>query len=88
MTVGIPFDDEPTVNSQDESAGATSGSHNLRRRSNGECNHEITGSRLRRDKLPYQAFRRVNAERGDGEPSPYDDKDAVNSSRLRLIRSA
>ena len=34
-TVGFSFDDEPTVNSQDELAVATSGSHNLRRRSNG-----------------------------------------------------
>jgi hypothetical protein len=31
----------------------------------------MPGSRLRRDKLPYPAFRRVNAERGDGKPSPY-----------------
>jgi hypothetical protein len=29
------YDDEPTVNFQDELAVATSGSHNLRRRSNG-----------------------------------------------------
>ncbi|MGD1103459.1 MAG: hypothetical protein ABSA59_15520 [Terriglobia bacterium] len=36
VTVGFSFDDEPTVNSQDELAVATSGSHNLRRRSN--CN--------------------------------------------------
>ena len=35
VTVGFSFDDEPTVNSQDELAVATSGSHNLRRRSNG-----------------------------------------------------
>src|SRR5208283_2854788 len=35
----------------------------------GECNHEMPGSRLRRDKLPYPAFRRLNAEPGDGEPS-------------------
>jgi hypothetical protein len=35
MTVGIAFADEPTLNSQDELAEATSGSHNLRRRSNG-----------------------------------------------------
>jgi len=35
VTVGFPFDDGPTVNSQDELAVATSGSHNLRRRSNG-----------------------------------------------------
>jgi hypothetical protein len=33
--VGFSFNDEPTVNSQDELAVATSGSHNLRRRSNG-----------------------------------------------------
>jgi len=31
----------------------------------------MPGSRLRRDKLPYPAFRRVNAEPGDGTPSPY-----------------
>ena len=35
VTVGFPFDDEPTVNSQDELAVATSGSHNLRRRLKG-----------------------------------------------------
>jgi hypothetical protein len=35
MTVGFSFDDEPTVNSQDELALAASESHNLRRRSNG-----------------------------------------------------
>jgi len=35
MTMGFSFDDEPTVHSQDELAVATSGSHNLRRRSNG-----------------------------------------------------
>ena len=35
VPVGFPFDDEPTVNSQDELAVATSGSHNLRRGSNG-----------------------------------------------------
>jgi hypothetical protein len=33
--VGFSFDDEPTVNSQGELAVATSGSHNLRRRSKG-----------------------------------------------------
>ena len=35
VTVGFSFDDEPTVNSQGELAVAASGSHNLRRRSNG-----------------------------------------------------
>ena len=35
VPVGFPFDDEPTVNSQDELAVATSGSHSLRRGSNG-----------------------------------------------------
>ncbi len=35
VTMGFSFDDEPTVNSQDELAVATSGSHNLRHRSNG-----------------------------------------------------
>ena len=35
VTVGFVFQDEPTVNSQDELTVATSGSHNLRRRSNG-----------------------------------------------------
>ena len=35
VTVGFPFDDEPAVNSQDQLIVATSGSHNLRRRSNG-----------------------------------------------------
>ncbi len=34
-TVGFPFDDDPTVNSQGELTVATSGSHNLRRRSKG-----------------------------------------------------
>jgi hypothetical protein len=33
VTVGFSFDDEPTVNSQDELAVATSGPQNLRRRS-------------------------------------------------------
>jgi len=33
--MGFPFYHEPAVNSQDELAVATSGSHNLRRRSNG-----------------------------------------------------
>ena len=33
MAVGLSFDDEPTVNSKDELTVATSGSHNLRRRS-------------------------------------------------------
>jgi len=37
----------------------------------GECHHEMPGSRLRRDKLPYTAFRRVNAEPGGGKPSTY-----------------
>jgi len=32
MTMGISFDDEPTVNSQDELAVATSGTQNLRHR--------------------------------------------------------
>jgi len=31
----------------------------------------MPGSRLRRDKLPYPAFRRVSAEPGGGKPSPY-----------------
>ena len=35
VTVGVFFDDEPTVNSQGELAFAASGSRNLRRRSNG-----------------------------------------------------
>ena len=35
LVQGLSFDDEPTVNSQDELAVATSGSQNLRRRSNG-----------------------------------------------------
>jgi len=35
MTVGFPFEGEPTVNSPGELTVATSGSHNLRRRSNG-----------------------------------------------------
>jgi hypothetical protein len=35
VTVGFSFDDEPTITSQEELAMATSGSHNLRRRSNG-----------------------------------------------------
>ena len=35
LVQGFSFDDEPTVNSQDELAVATSGSQNLRRRSNG-----------------------------------------------------
>ena len=35
VTVGFSFDREPTVNSQDELIVATSGLHNLRRRSNG-----------------------------------------------------
>jgi hypothetical protein len=35
VTAGFSFYDEPTANSQDELAVATSGSHNLRRRSNG-----------------------------------------------------
>ena len=34
VPVGFPFADQPTVNSQDKLAVATSGSHNLRRRSN------------------------------------------------------
>ena len=33
VTVGFSFDDEPRVNSKDELTVATSGSHNLRRRS-------------------------------------------------------
>jgi hypothetical protein len=35
VTGGFPLDDEPTVNSQDELAVATSGPPNLTRRSNG-----------------------------------------------------
>ena len=35
VTMGVSFEDEPTVNSQDELAVATSASYNLRRRSNG-----------------------------------------------------
>jgi hypothetical protein len=35
VPVGFTFDDEPKFNSQDELAAATSGSHNLKRRSNG-----------------------------------------------------
>jgi len=35
VTAGFSFNDDPTVNSQAESAVATSGSHNLRRGSNG-----------------------------------------------------
>jgi hypothetical protein len=35
LTAEFSFDDEPTVNSQGELAVAASGSHNLRRRSNG-----------------------------------------------------
>jgi hypothetical protein len=34
LTVGFSFDDEPTVKSQDELTVATSGPHNLIRRSN------------------------------------------------------
>jgi hypothetical protein len=97
VALGFSFDDKPTINSQDELTVATSGSwyswHGHPARAHGqdahatvavrrgECNHEIPG-------LPYPAFRTVNAERGDGKPSPYDDKEAVNSNRLSLIRSA
>jgi len=35
VAAGFSFDDEPTVNYQDELTVATSGSHNLSRRSNG-----------------------------------------------------
>ncbi len=35
VTMGFPIDREPTVKSQDELAVGPSGSHNLRRRSNG-----------------------------------------------------
>jgi hypothetical protein len=69
---GYFFDAEPTVNSQDELAAATSGSHNLRRRSNGECNHEMPG-------LPYPAFRMVNAEPGGGKPFPYTSRNAITT---------
>jgi hypothetical protein len=54
VPVAFSYDDEPTVNSQDKLIVAISGSHNLRRRSKGECNHEMPG-------LPYPAFRMVNA---------------------------
>jgi hypothetical protein len=36
VSVGFPFGDQPTVNSQDELTVAACGSHNLKRRSN--CN--------------------------------------------------
>ena len=75
MTVGFSFDDEPTVNSRDESTVATSGSwyswHGHPARAHGqdahatvavrtgERNHEMPG-------LPYPAFRMLNAEPGGG----------------------
>jgi hypothetical protein len=43
----------------------------------GECNHEMPG-------LPYPAFRRVNAERGDGpsvDGSPYALRNSFTSER-------
>ena len=46
VTAGFSFDDEPTVNSKDELTVATSGSHDLRRRSGADP--AGAGSALRR----------------------------------------
>jgi hypothetical protein len=46
VTVDFRFDDEPTVNSKDELTVATSGSHDLRRRSGADP--AGAGSALRR----------------------------------------
>jgi hypothetical protein len=39
----------------------------------------MPGSRLRRDKFPYPAFRVVNAEPGGGEPSPYTLRNSITT---------
>jgi|GEM_PF-6044073 len=54
-SVGISIDDEPTVNSQDELAVATSGSHNLRRRSNGRMQSGDVGVGLAL-RVPHKIF--------------------------------
>ena len=37
-----------------------------------QLDHDVgVGSRLRRDRSPYPAFRMMNAEPGGGKPSPY-----------------
>ncbi len=64
-TMGFPFDYEPTANSQDDLAGATSGSHNLRRRSNEWMQSRYVGVGLALPGVPH-----VNAEPGGCKPSP------------------
>ena len=53
VTAGFSFDDEPTVNSQGELAVATSGSHNLRRRSNGSMKFGDVGVGLALAGVPH-----------------------------------
>jgi hypothetical protein len=64
VTVGFSFADEPAVNSQANSPWPPPGHTTAGAVRTRECNHEMSG-------LPYPAFRRVNAERGGGKPSPY-----------------
>ena len=60
VTVVFSFDDEPTVNSKDELTAATSGSRNLRRRSN--CN-------LRASRFPPCATRSPSVSVVNGSPT-------------------
>jgi hypothetical protein len=78
--VGFFFDDEPMVSPQNELAVATSGSwcswHGHPARAHGQDAHATVAARTDEGNhempdLPYPAFRMVNAEPGDGEPSPY-----------------
>ena len=79
MTVGFSFDDNPrSIPKTDWPRPGHTTSGVVR---TGERNHEMPG-------LPYAAFRMVNAQPGGGKPFPYDDKDAVDSRRLSLMRSA
>jgi hypothetical protein len=53
LSVGFSVDDEPTVNSQGELSVATSGSHNLSRRSNGRMQSGDVGVGLAPPGVPH-----------------------------------
>ncbi len=84
--MGFPFDDEPTVNSQDGLAVATSGSPNLRRRSpassrRGNTDGSLTG-RTTRAEMRDPALRWFNPP---SAPSDYR-SDHIGLSEFPICR--
>ena len=80
VTVRFSFDDEPTVNSKTNWPWPPPGHTTSGAGRTGECSHKMPG-------VPYPAFRRVNAERGDGpsvDGSPYALRNSITTQGQAL----